>query len=243
MKRLCLLFAAVVAVISFASCGMNVLRGEGKKTTKAPSVPAFDAVDIGISTKIKITVAEGSTNGVELSGYENIIKHIKTEVKQNTLHITYDLDDTWTVNSDDLEVRITAPTLKALSMSGAPDAEVHGNVTGPEFKMDLSGAGSVVIDNINVDKFFADMSGAADLKVNGGSVKMASYELSGAGNIKAYPLQTEETSVSLSGAADGEVTASRKLDASVSGAGSITYKGTPEVTQHVSGAGSVSAAK
>jgi hypothetical protein len=242
MKRFCLLILSVLSIISFGSCGVNVLRGEGKKTTKTPSVKAFDAVDSRISSKVRITVTEGAANSLELRGFENIIKHIKTEVRQNTLYLSFDLDDTWTVNSDDMEIQITTPSLKMLSMSGFSDAEVHGNITGSVFKVDMSGAGSLTIDEINVEKFAADLSGAADLKIKGGNAKLASYELSGVGNVSAYPLQTEETMASLSGAADGEVSASRLLDARISGTGSITYKGKPEVKEHVSGMGSVSAA-
>lgn len=242
MKRIFSVSSFLVAFAFLSSCGVNVLRGEGNKTSKTASVSPFDKVDICTSSKINITVGEGNTQSVVLSGYENILKHIKTEVKDNTLFVSYDLDDTWSIDADEMEVRITVPVLKGLSLSGAPDANIHGNVTGTEFVLDASGAGEITIDNMNVDKFVADLSGVAELQIKGGTVKQASYDLSGAGSIEAYPLQTEETVASISGAAKSEVTASKKLDASISGAGSITYKGTPQVTEHISGAGSVSAA-
>lgn len=233
----------VVFLLSLSSCGMNVLRGEGEIVTEMPSVSEFDAVDISISSDINITVAEGGGHGLELKGYANIIKHIKTEVKNNVLYIEYDLDDTWTVNEEDTKVRISVPSLKSLSLSGAPDAHIQGNVKGEEFRLDVSGASEVVIDNINVDKLDVDMSGASDLEVKGGFVKQASYDINGAGKVEAYPLQTEETIASISGVGEGEVTASVRLDATISGAGSVKYKGQPKVTEHISGAGSVSPAK
>jgi len=242
MKKNRLLLPLFCALLLLSSCGMNVLRGEGKKIVEPRTVPSFDALDISVSTDVKVTMSEGAAPGVELSGYANIIKHLKTEVKGTTLHVSFDLDDTWTVNDDDLAINITLPTLKALTLAGAPDAVIHGNLKGSEFKLDVSGASNIVIDNLNVDNFMADMSGKSDLEIKGGVVKTASYEVSGIGKIEAYALQTEETNASISGAAEGEVNASKKLDASISGAGSITYKGRPEVTKHVSGAGSVSAA-
>jgi hypothetical protein len=243
MKHLLSRLLVVVFLFSLSSCGMNVLRGEGEIITEMPSVSEFDAVDVTISSDINISVVEGGGNGLELKGYANIIKHIKTEVKDKVLYIEYDLDDTWTVNEEDMKVRISVPSLKSLSLSGAPDAHIQGNIKGEEFRLDISGASEVIIDNINVNKFEVDMSGASELDVKGGIVKHAAYDINGAGKVEAYPLQTEETTASISGVGEGEVTASSKLDATISGAGSVKYKGQPKVTERISGAGSVSPAK
>jgi hypothetical protein len=239
MKKLILLFAVAGVLLFSDSCGVNVLKGEGKKGTVSRSVSTFNAIDVAISSDVKVTVADGAIPRVELVGYENVMKHIKTEVKDGILHITFDLDDTWQIDDEDMEVVVTVPSLSALSLSGSPDAEIYGNLKGAEFKLDVSGASSVEIQNINVDNFNADMSGKAELIVKGGTVKNASYDISGVGSVEAYPLQTEVTSASISGAGGGEVTASKKLEADISGAGSIKYKGTPEVVKHISGVGSV----
>lgn len=241
MKRFIysLSFAALVALV-IASCGAHVIHGKGKKSTEIPSVAAFNAVDVNVVSDVNITVTEGSAYGVELSGYENILKHIKTEVKDGTLSITYDLDDTWNIDDEDTKIRISVPSLTALSLSGAPDVDVMGSIKGDAFKLDISGAGDVTIDNINTNKLDADLSGVAALKVKGGMVKMANYDISGAGKIEAFALQTEETTTSISGAGKSEVWASGKLTADISGAGSVKYKGSPQVEKSVSGVGSVS---
>jgi Putative auto-transporter adhesin, head GIN domain len=230
----------VVGIAAFvSSCKQRVLKGEGAKGDDVRSVAAFKAVDVEVTLKANITVQEGAQTSVKLSGYQNVIKHIKTEVKDNTLYIVFDMDDMWTIDGDDVTAEITVPSLEGLSLSGAPDAMLHGNIAGKTFDLDISGASSVGIDNINVDSFSSTISGAAKIDVRGGSVKFADYELSGAGKIKAYPLQTLETDVEISGAAKGEVSASERLVASISGAGAVRYKGHPSVTKDVSGAGEV----
>lgn len=243
MKKVFSVFFAATLLLVTASCGDRLLKGEGKKSVDVRQLPAFDALDISISSDVVINVNEGVAQKVELSGYENVMKHVKTEVKGGVLHVEFDLDDTWTVDGDDIKVTITVPSLRLLSMSGAHEAELHGDIRGAEFQLDLSGATGVTIDNINVDKFEADLSGVAGLEVKGGSVKHASYDISGGGKIEAYPLQTEETELSFSGGADGEVSASKKLDVSISGAGSVKYKGDPVIEKHISGVGSVSKAE
>lgn len=240
MRKYLLLCVCFAMMIFASSCKRNVLRGEGNKTSSTPSVASFNAVNIDISVKADITVQSGVQPGVELSGYENVIKHIKTTVKDNVLYIKSDLGEMWDIDGNDVTAKITVPSIAALTLTGAPDADMHGNIAGPDFKLDISGASKVVIDNINVDDFSSEVSGAADIEVKGGAVKKASYEISGAGKILAFPLQANETTASISGAGKNEVTALSKLNATISGAGSIKYKGHPSITQEVSGVGSIS---
>ena len=181
----------------------------------------------------------GAQPGIQMNGYENILKHITTTVKNNTLYVKCDLGETWTIDCDGLTTQITLPSLTSLTLTGAPDADIHGNVAGGNFKLDISGKANVTIDNINVDTFASDVSGAADITIKGGTVKSAAYEISGAAKVKAFPLQAGETVASISGAGTSEVTAITKLTASISGAGTIKYKGHPSISQDVSGVGTI----
>ena len=241
MKKFIFGSLALGAMLSLASCGMNVIRGEGKKTTDVRHVSGFDAIDVSLASNLKVNVTEGADAHVELVGYENIIKHVKTEVEDGVLHVGLDLDDTWTVEDDELEVRIAMPAIKAMSLSGATDAEVAGLVKGKEFALEVSGAGAVAIDNMQVDNLAVDLSGAAGLQIKGGTARLANLEMSGVGGVDASDLETEETIASLSGAGGAKVWATKKLDASISGAGSIKYRGSPQVDKHISGLGSISA--
>jgi hypothetical protein len=236
----------VCSLIGFAaismSCRTNRLVGEGNKGSSHPTVSAFDAVDVKLPIAVDITVQEGAAQMIRIDGYENLLSHVVTKVVGHKLKIYTDLDPSWSMDCDNIVCHIIVPSMAALSLSGAPDADVHGNIAGDEFKLDISGASTVTIDNINVNKFSTEVSGAGEIKVNGGSVKHADYSVSGAGKIKAFPLNTEETTAEISGAGRGEVSASQKLMASISGAGHIKYKGHPSVSQQVSGAGSIAEA-
>ncbi len=79
-------------------------------------------MDISLPIKTDITVPNGVQPGIQLSGYENVIKHIKTEVKNNVLYVTVDLGDMWDMNCDDVTAQITVPAINALTLTGAPDA-------------------------------------------------------------------------------------------------------------------------
>jgi hypothetical protein len=229
-------------LLLFASCRINVLRGEGQQVTSNPQVAAFNAIDLDVSLKAVINIQPGSQPGIQFKSYENILKHIKTKVEGGTLRIYSDLDDTWTMSGDDVAMQITMPSISGLSLSGSPDAVINGNITGSDFKLDISGASDVKIDNVNVDNFAVTVSGAGDIEVKGGAVKHASYDINGAGTLKAFPLQADEASATISGAGTSTVTALNKLTANINGAGTIRYKGHPTITQQVSGVGTISEA-
>ena len=235
-------FLSAAAVLPFLSaCNGHVLKGEGAKTTEVVQVATFAAVDISVSVKAVISVVAGAAPHVELDGYANLLQHIKTKVENNKLVVTSDLEDDWNfASSDGTTLKITVPDLDGLSLSGATNADVHGILSGGEFKLDIAGAGKVVIDSINVDNFSTVVSGAGEIEVKGGAVHNANYQVSGIGKIKAFPLKTSETTTSISGEGKAELTAMQKLNVDINGAAKIKYKGHPTLTQEISGSGTIS---
>ncbi len=236
-------FFALVFVLGLAicatSCKMNVLRGEGNKTTTNLPVSPFNAISIDVDVNTVINVKEGATPGVQIDGYENLLKHIVATVDKGRLRITHDLDDTWRMESEDVTVTITVPSISKLTLMGSADAVIHGSITGNAFMLDVSGACDVSIDNVSADSLLVEASGATDLEIKDGTVKYAEYDINGAGEVKAFPLQTNETIAEISGAGTSHVTALQKLTVDISGAGTIKYKGHPVITKDISGAGTI----
>lgn len=238
MKHLFRLTSSCIAVVTlFCSCRENVISGHGNIGNDQRSTSSFNAIEIAVPLKAVINVGSAGTS-VKLSGYNNVLSYVKTEVKDNKLRIYTDpgvkLDDEEYLNAE-----ITVPSLTELTLDGAPDAEVRGNITGNDFKLSISGSSDVTIAQVNTTNFSTEVSGAGDIKISGGNVQHASYTVSGAGDIKAYGLHSMQTTASVSGAGDMQVYAEQKLNAEVSGAGSIRYKGHPVVSSQTSGVGGV----
>lgn len=232
-RSLALLACSTIALFS---CRENTISGHGNIGNEMRDMGSFNAIEIAVPLKASIRV--GGTQSVKLSGYSNILKYIKTEVKDNKLKIFTDpgvkID-----NAEYLTAEINIPSLGQLVMEGAPDAEVHGAITGQDFQLTISGASDVTIDEVNTTSFSTSVSGAGDVKVNKGTVQQATYSVAGAGDIKAYGLHSTETAATVSGAGDIDVYAAQKLTASISGAGTVRYKGHPQVTTQTSGMGGV----
>jgi hypothetical protein len=105
------------------------------KASSHPTVSAFDAVDVKLPIAVDITVQEGAAQMIRIDGYENLLSHVVTKVVGHKLKIYTDLDPSWSMDCDNIVCHIIVPSMAALSLSGAPDADVHGNIAGDEFKL------------------------------------------------------------------------------------------------------------
>ena len=239
MKNTFLSFLVFIStVLLLSSCRENMITGMGSIGNEQRNPGSFTAIEIAVPLKAAITVNANGQPGVKLSGYKNVLKYIKTEVKNNTLRIYTDVG----VKLDDeeyLNAEITVTSLTQLTMEGAPDADVHGSITGQDFALTISGSSDITVDEVNTNNFSTTVSGAGDIKITKGNVQHAEYTVSGAGDIKAYGLHSMETSATVSGAGDLQVYAEQKLDANISGAGGISYKGHPVISSQTSGVGGV----
>lgn len=218
----------------FSSCGPMI--GKGKILTQTRAVSSFSSIDIDAPVKSNITVNPSAQPSLTLNGYENILSIIKVRVEGNTLHIY--TDNFLNLSSDkDVTAEITVPSLSSLSISGASDANINGNITGSDFTLHISGVGKVNIASVNVTNLSAHISGAGDVAISAGTIGTAVYQLSGTGSVSAFNVQTQQSSATVSGAGDIELNVQKSLDAHISGAGSISYKGHPVISSGVSGVG------
>jgi len=208
-----LLVVPVIAVaVAAAACGINGERGSGNVKREPRQLASFTEIDVGSVVDVDVTV--GGAQSVEVSGDDNLVPLVSTEIKAGRLVIrtTKKVDPKL-----DLVVHIVVPNLTGLWMTGASHAVLRG-VRGDKLTLNVSGAGSVSAS---------------------GSIREVDIDISGAGKIDAKELKAETARIALSGAGSLSVYASKTLDVHVSGAGKVSYYGDPpEVRKDISGAGS-----
>jgi hypothetical protein len=226
------------SILIASSCKRNIEEGHGKITSENRNVSGFTAVTISAPMDATITVDNTKQASVSLKGYANLLEKITTKVENGVLVIDKDdLIDFF--NDDELHATIVVPSLEALTIAGASDADIKGAVTGAHFKLKVSGAGDVTIDKMSASDFESELSGAGDLHIKGGEVNNASFRVTGAGDVSAYAMRSKNVTAKVAGAGDVEVSVSDNLEAKVTGVGSISYKGHPQVQSDVSGIGEV----
>lgn len=203
----------VVAVLTGCHGFGGGERGSGTPKTEAREVAAFTHVSLEGSMNADITV--GSAQAVELSGDDNIVPLIVTEVRDHELRVRPSKPVRPKL---DLVARIATPTLTALAASGSTDIELRG---------------------IAGDAFAIDASGSTELTASG-TVQKLTIEVSGSAKIDATAVKAQNVTLEVSGSAELDVYASDVLDVHISGSATVRYAGSPrDVRKAISGSATI----
>jgi len=201
-----------VARSGSGGCGGGI-EGNGIAKKENRKLDIFSSIEVDGAFNVYIECRKKQS--LELSGDSNILPHIITRVKGNTLQIT---TSKTICPKTQLEVRISADNIEKAIASGAVDLSISG---------------------VNNNNLYVEVDGAGDIKA-AGKTKNFRINLSGSGDVKAKELKAENVEVAINGAGNAVVYASGKLKAEINGAGDISYYGNPkEVSEDISGAGDI----
>ncbi len=212
------------------------VSGNGNIQTQDRSVGSFKSVEVGGSAKV--LVSQGDQNSVKIEADENLLQFIDVYKEGDKVIVRekpgYNLQPT-----KDIKIYVTAPVYSRIEASGACDIIGQTKISNPEdLHMHVSGSGDIRME-VDAPRLRSSISGSGSIFLKG-ETKEVELDLSGSGHAHCFELLSENTSVTISGAGSAEVYASVKLSANVSGMGNVSYKGNAtDVTQHVSGSGSV----
>ena len=213
--------APAALVVALTGCGgsssSSRIEGSGVSKTVSRSVSAFSMVEFaGVGTA---RIHPGSPQAVTVTGDDNIVPLVTTEVRDGTLVVSTK-ENTQFSTVTPLVVDVRAPS-----------------VTGSS----LSGSGDLSVDGVSEATFDATLSGTGKLDV-GGTVSALEATVSGTGAAQLEHLVAKDAHVVMSGVGDAHVFVTHSLDASVTGTGSVVYGGNPQhVQSKVTGIGSVTA--
>ena len=211
MKKLALLLFVIALGAACHGIHHGVL-GSGKLLKEKRNVGSFNS--ISTEGAFDIVVVCQKPQEIEISGDDNILPLITTEVSNNVLHVR-NLRNYST--SEPLTFRISAPDLVGIHSSGAGTIEVSG---------------------LKNDRFEIDVNGAPTIKASG-ETKALKIDANGAGNIDTHKLRAARVEVESKGVSGVEVYAAEQLDVTVSGPSHVVYRGNAVVNKTVNGPGSV----
>ena len=235
MKTRTLIALSIVSLLLFSACSVLPKVDPGLQTTETREVSGFHAVRLNSVGDLRIT--QGDTDSLEIEAGENILPHIKTEVKDGILVIGMD-DPQWSINlPTPIVFHISVQDLDSIDLTGAGNIQAGGLKT-DDLKINLSGAGNIAIENLEAKTVDTSLSGAGNISL-GGAVKDQAAFLAGLGSYQAGDLESENAKVEVAGAGGATVWATKVLDVIISGAGSVEYFGFPKISENISGVGSV----
>ncbi|HKE14915.1 MAG TPA: head GIN domain-containing protein [Kofleriaceae bacterium] len=206
--------ASIVAVgLLLPACFGPSVKGSGHTVQQPRGAAQFRRIDVRGSTDVVARV--GPATSVTVSGDDNIVPHVRTEVRGDTLVV--EMDSGSYTPSARLLVTVSTPALDAIEISGSSDVSAQG---------------------IAAERFDAHISGSGNLTLHG-NARQLDASISGSGDMRLYGLSARRAVVEVSGSGDVELSAVEALDVEVSGSGDVHYRGKPARTVRVSGSGSV----
>ncbi|MCL1473425.1 head GIN domain-containing protein [Argonema antarcticum] len=204
MKILTLI--SIGLVIGLAGCNLintiSNVKGSGNVKTEKRSLASFTSLEVNFAGSIE--VRSQLQKSLEISGDDNIIPLIITEVKNDTLYIRPSKGYN---PQQKLQIVVSTPNLKRFVFDGAGKANLL-NLKNDRLEIVVRGVGS----------FSAS-----------GETKEVDITLSGVGSVDAKNLRAVNAKVNSSGVGSVDLYATGQLDAKTSGIGEINYYGSPKI--------------
>lgn len=218
--------------------GNKSIKGNGNTTIITKSTANYDAIKC--AGFMDFILEKGVEGKITIEGEENLLEHITTEVKNNTLVVKIEKH----INlqpSRNKSIKITIPFIDVnkVSLAGSGELWNTSSINASNFEVELAGSGEVTLE-VYADAIVSSLAGSGDITLEGKTINLET-SVAGSGDFNGNNLQAENTEVSVAGSGDAEVISTNTLKARVSGSGDIVYKGKPnKEDSKVAGSGSIS---
>ena len=212
MKRLIFLMSFTFLILQSCDDDDLCLRGGGTLETFTLNLDDFDRVELTGPVNLRIT--QGAEQEVTVEAENELFSAMDHEVKNGTLEIGFEGNVRCFETSHGVWVNITVPDLERIKASGQGEIISQGDIM--------------------LDRLEFNSSGSYNLSLSG-EVDEMTVDVSGIIEATNFDLITSKTFIDISGSADLEVNCTDVLDLKVSGSAVVKYKGSPQITQDISG--------
>ncbi|MEY4937502.1 MAG: hypothetical protein RIS64_3861 [Bacteroidota bacterium] len=211
------------------------VRGSGTINKVIRNVEGFTGIASEVNADLFLTLG---TYSFEVTGQDNLTAALKTEVKNNVLHIWFDENVKIDYNKT-LKIKISAPAYQSLSVAGSGAATLNDKLASESFNLTMAGSGTVRMPKLAVKQLTATMSGSGRF-ILGGNAETMNLTLSGSGGIETNMVTAGDVNAVISGSGQIACKPSGDLNATISGSGNIRYRGKPHNVQtSINGSGTV----
>jgi hypothetical protein len=205
-----------ISILFLQSCfSERHLVGQGKFEKEARTVNA-PFTKIRVECAANITLKQADTISIVAKDYENLLPHLRTEVKDSTLIIDY--RDIHPIEWSGADLIINVPQITDIDISGKCNVMTK--------------------DSFNFENLEITASGVSNFTLKG-KAKRVVIDVSGVGYAYLFELPCETAEIAISGTGRAEMNVAKNLTTEISGIGRVLYKGTPSVKKYTSGIGFV----
>ena len=215
----------------------GIERGSGTVITEERPISGVEKLVINGAGEVFIT--QGTVESLMIEAEDNVLPKITSEIEGNTLIIGFD-NTLWQdklLPTKVMKYYLTVLDLTTITINGAVTLK-NDSLETARFELEINGAGDFDFNGLKVGELIVKIIGSGSVKMIG-EAENQSVTINGAGNYDAGDLLSSSTVITFNGAGDAKVWATDRLEMSIGGVGSISYYGSPEVTQNITGIGTI----
>jgi hypothetical protein len=187
----------------------------------------------------KVNLVQGSEHSIKVEGSRRVVDQVLTQVNDGVLEINYRDRKLFEFWAESLTLTITFKNLSDFRLDGGVEL-MADELTLEDFNLTINGGASVRMNNLLVNTLSMTLTGGGNIEVFG-IAENHNVKVSGGTNYQAENLKSANVSVEIIGAANVVVWAAERLNLDLAGAYSVSYWGSPQITQSVTGLGEIKA--
>ncbi len=220
----------IIGLLLISACGLGTIKGSGDVITESREVSGFDSVSrTGIG---RVIITQGDKESLTIEADDNLMEHITSEVKNGTLELGF-TDNVRFDPTPSITFTVGVKDIAELDSSGTASIEID-ELSVDNLKISISGTGSVSIETLTATDLVVNAEGTGDIALAGTVVKQ-DLELRGTGDYEAPDLESRTATVRIDGTSKAQLWVLEALDVVINGAGEVSYFGSPNVTQSITG--------
>jgi hypothetical protein len=195
---------------------------------------SFDAVSWNAVGEFEIE--QTGREELTIEAEPEVVALTRSEVRNGRLWIGFGPGRVQT--NQPIRFHLQVKSLRSIESMGSGSIRV-GPLSVDSLSMELRGSEMAELRRLQANSLDVRLRGAGQLQVAGGRVDAQRVSLEGAGDYVALGLASRRAEVSILGAGRVGVSASERLVAKIAGSGDLRYRGDPQVSSEILGAGRV----
>jgi hypothetical protein len=241
MKNKWILSLSILAVISMACTvsGKSVDFGriEGSGVLVHENRPVEEFSEVSLSGIGNLYIEQGDEDSVIIEAEENILPELTTTVQGKKLLIGVRTGIN-VIPTQKINYYVTMKNIDSIRVLGAGNIYINDEIQADALHVDLTGFGSIKIDELKTKSLEILISGAGNIDIAGVADRQR-IRISGAGKYEAGDLLSQDTDVIVSGLGGATVWVEDNLSVVISGGGNIDYYGNPQTKRTITGLGNM----
>lgn len=234
MKKL-LIITTLIFTFSSSIYAQRTIKGNGISKVETRKTTSYDKITLMGSAEVDLV--SGKEGNLSISGDENLLEYIETNVVNNELIIK--LKDKHNYNTKNpLKVTVPVQDISAITLKGSGDINSKTTLNDKNISILLNGSGDISL-LLNSENVQADLLGSGDIELKGKTTNL-NATVKGSGDLKASNLKSEVSDLKLTGSGDIDANATKQVTASILGSGDIKISGNPQkVKKEIKGSGDI----